>query len=108
MRQRRPHRITIQRFSASVSSTYDASNRTWAELRTNWGHLVPVGGFKHLVAGRDVSKVSHVCEMAYDPSDPLLSKDRLVYGGENYAIEWIENVHGIKREVRVFCRRLAA
>ncbi len=106
MRQRRPHRITVQRFTQSVTSNYDASGRTWSDLRTVWGSMMPLSGFKGVVAGRDVSKVNHVCEMAYDPSDPLRAADRLSYGSETYAIEWIENVHGMKREVRAFCRRI--
>lgn len=105
---RRPHRVKVERFTAALTDNYDASGRTWAEVRTVWAWMLPLSGFKGTLAGRDVSKVSHVCEMLYDPSDPLRPADRLVYGGENYAIEWIENVRGLKREVRAFCRRVDA
>ena len=106
MRQRRPHRVTVQRFTASVSSNYDASGRTWTDLRTVWANMMPLSGFRGSLAGRDVSKVSHVCEMAYDPSDALRAADRLSYGSETYSINWIDNVHGLKREVRAFCQRI--
>lgn len=106
MRKRLPHRIEVQKFTAVESQYGDRSGRTWATDRTEWGHMKPLSGFEGRIAGRDVSQVTHVCEMYYNPGDPLKPKDRLRWQSENYSITWIENVDGRDHSIRVFCRRV--
>jgi len=106
MRKRLPHRVAVQTFSVTTSATGDRSGKTWATSSTVWAHMKPLSGFKGDIAGRDVSQVSHVCDMYYNEDTALNAKDRLLMDSENYAIQWVEEVNGRTHEVRVFCRRV--
>lgn len=68
--------------------------------------MKPTSGYTGDIAGRDMSIVSHVCELYYNEDTPLNAKNRLVKDSENYSIQWIEEVDGRTRHVRAFCRRV--
>lgn len=93
MRKRLPHRIEVQTYSVTTSATGDRSGKTWTRSSTVWGHMRPTSGYTGDIAGRDMSIVSHVCELYYNEDTPLNAKDRLVKDSENYSIQWIEEAY---------------
>jgi SPP1 family predicted phage head-tail adaptor len=106
MRKRLPHRIAVQTYSVTTSATGDRSNKVWTTIRTVWGEMKPSSGYRGQIAGKAATEVTHVCEMYYHEDTPLNTKDRLVWGAENYGITYVEEVDGRTRHVRVFCKRI--
>jgi SPP1 family predicted phage head-tail adaptor len=106
MRKRLPHRIDVQSYTVTTTATGDRSGKTWTTLQTVWGDMKPLSGFQGNIAGRSMTEVSHVCDMYYYATTPLKSRDRLVKDSENYSITWVEEIDGLTRSLRVFCKRV--
>ncbi len=99
------HRIQIQSPSTSQDSVGQPTAE-WTTYHTCWAKIATTKNTFLFQTNEFTSKTSFVISIRYQPGVTISVADRILFKGEVYEIEFLDNVKQLNQEVRLTCHVL--
>ena len=96
------HRIQIQSPSTLQDSVGQPTTE-WTTYYTCWAKIATAKGQFTFQGSEFTSKTTYLISMRYQPRVPVAVSDRVLFNGEVYEIEFIDNVRQLNRELLLTC-----
>lgn len=98
--------VAIQSYTATQDDE-GYQIQTWTTSSTHYMEVVTLSGREAVNAQQIKAETTHRFRMRWIPTEPT-PKDRLLFDGIVFNIEWVDNVDQRNRELLIYCKKVAA